>query len=246
MTSSSTDSNESAKFDLFNDNILSNILTHAASNSPQDFCNLRQVNRYLRDVGRSCKFIFETVSLANYPTIIEDKIHMEFHERCVLYGNVEALFRDAMLTMFVRGYVYASFPKFEVAISRGHHGAAYMYGLYGVAFGYFHSKKTGSEVLQIFDFRNTADETLKLLRACRETIAKFLDDLDVEPYMFFNLLRVMDYACHCNDSCHLITKNQYDDKVINFCTCYEKCFWHHEAALFFKSDVWTGALNYFL
>ncbi|OMO50954.1 hypothetical protein CCACVL1_30135 [Corchorus capsularis] len=109
--------------------IVANILSKAASESPEDYANAVLSCKWATMAAKNF-LIFKEVNLAAMDPVPWQKVEVEMLNRCASQGNTEALFRMGLVTFFGRMMDHEEALHFlKKAYNGGHLTAGYMLGL---------------------------------------------------------------------------------------------------------------------
>ncbi|GMI97054.1 hypothetical protein HRI_003374700 [Hibiscus trionum] len=214
------------------EDLLSEILRHAASNSITDFVN----------AGLSCKAfhgasnydnIFENVSMDKFNFVPWRKSERVFQKRCIAAKNAEALYRKGMVDCFSRKKLTSGLRCLKKATEKSHAEAVYAYGIILICLG-GDLRKQGLQIVSSLNLVNSSKRSSRIIANCRSKIERFLSNM----WVYFSLTEPKQVDCNCDREIKKksICSSSFEGKAWetsnDFDHCCDSCFWDREATLF--------------
>ncbi|XWS73591.1 hypothetical protein CRYUN_Cryun02cG0142000 [Craigia yunnanensis] len=221
--------------------MLTEILTHAASNSVTDFVNVKLCCKAFLGAS-NYDHIFENVSMDKLSFVPWNKGEKGFLKRCKDARNAEALYRKGMINYFSRRKAESGLRYLKKAVKKNHVEAIYTYGIILICLG-GELRKQGLQVVSSLNLISSSKRRFRIA-CCRSKTKKFLKCMWVyvslaEPKEYsFNNSKVIGYNCE-----HDITPRrnrsslegqawEASNNLFDNLPCCDSCFWDREAVLF--------------
>ncbi|XP_022728750.1 putative F-box protein At1g67623 [Durio zibethinus] len=217
--------------------MLSEILRHAASNSVSDFVNLKLSCRAFFGAS-NYNHIFENVSMEKHRILPLYKSEQVFFKLCKDAGNPEALYKTGMCNCFNRRQTDSGLRYLKKAVEKGHVEAIYSYGIILICLG-GELQKQGLQVLSSLNLTASSKRSFKIA-SCRSKTQKILSDM----WVFFSLPGPREYSFNeakvVGRNCeHDIPPREHNPwiirtniEIVENLPCCDSCFWDREATLF--------------
>ncbi|XP_022728748.1 putative F-box protein At1g67623 [Durio zibethinus] len=217
--------------------MLSEILRHAASNSLYDFVNLKLSCKAFFGAS-NYNYIFENISMEQYLTLGGCKSQRVFFNLCKDAGNPEALYWEGMRHCFSLWQTDSGLRYLKKAVEKGHVEAIYSYGIILICLG-GELRKQGLQVLSSLNLTASIKRSFKIA-SCRSKTQKLLSLM----WVFFSLPGPREYSfneakvvgLNCE---HDIPPREHDPwlirtniEIVENLPCCDSCFWDREATLF--------------
>ncbi|GMI81855.1 hypothetical protein HRI_001854800 [Hibiscus trionum] len=208
--------------------MLSEILTHVASNSITDFVNFRLSCKAFLEASNHA-YIFGNVSLEKFDFIPRTKSEENFQNLCKAANNPEALYRRGMIDCFSRRKPKSGLRWLRKATERGHVEAIYTYGIILICFG-GKLREEGHQVVKSLGLVKFNKTSLRIVVGCRSKTEKAFSRM----WVYVGLPSPKQVDCGCDRERPKCRGSRMDQawQPSNLCTCYDSCFWDHEATLF--------------
>ncbi|XP_022756707.1 putative F-box protein At1g67623 [Durio zibethinus] len=223
--------------------MLSEILMHAASNSVNDFVNVKLSCKAFLEAS-NYDHIFENVSMKKLSFVPWRKSEKHFLKRCKDARNAEALYRKGMVNYFSRRNAESGLRYLKKAVEKGHVEAIYTYGIILICLG-GELRKQGLQALSSSNLMTSCSKRSFKIASCRSKTKKFLSSMWVyvsldEPKEYcVNNAKVV--CCNCDDhdvaprpNCLSSEGQSWEasNNLVDNLPCCDSCFWNREAALF--------------
>lgn len=211
--------------------IIEKIMQQAASDEFVEFYNTKFVcKRFSRVADQAIR---KKVSLENdnIRRLWGSEKHKVWFEKCLASENPEAMYIKGLELLFTETDPGQSLDYLKQSRLQGYVHGIYAYGLVCIVVG---RRGEGVRVLKHFDLDANEDESLRLIRECRNKMKSL-----------FGRISGFDYGgrvewptrrrCACLHNCLVSTRGRGSwDGNRNYCSCYSLCFWDHEAAVAFQ------------
>ncbi|MFQ6639348.1 hypothetical protein Gotur_016349, partial [Gossypium turneri] len=199
---------------LLPEDMLSEILKHAASNSAADFVNARLSCKAVRAASNYDQ-IFENVSMEKLNFVPWRKSEKVLQKRCEAAQNAEALYRKGMMDCF-------SLREFE-------------FGLHCLRKRPKKVTEQGLRIISSLDLTNSSKRRTRIVTSCRLKTENFLSNM----WVYAALTKPTRISRSCDsdirerpNSSSTSSEGQAWEASKNVGYCCDPCFWDGEATLF--------------
>ncbi|XVF19316.1 hypothetical protein REPUB_Repub11eG0100200 [Reevesia pubescens] len=234
--------------------MLSEILRHAASNSVTDFVNVKQSCKAFLGAS-NYDHIFENVSMDKLSFLVPwRKSEKVFLRICKRARNAEALYRRGMVNYFSRKKAESGLGYLKKAVEKGHVEAIYAFGIILICLGggddqhHHQLRKQGLQVVSSLNVTSSKKTSLRIA-SCRSKTEKLLKSMwvnvplaapkeycvnnakgtDCNPDNNQDITTNPNRLCSENQAWEAEASNHLVDDLI---PCCDSCFWDREAAFF--------------
>ncbi|KAE8705732.1 P-loop containing nucleoside triphosphate hydrolases superfamily protein isoform 1 [Hibiscus syriacus] len=207
--------------------MLTEIVMHAASSSVDDFINVRlSCKAFL--AASNYDQVFENVSMEKVGFVPWRRSERVFEKRCRAAKNAEALYRKGMVDFFSRKKPDSGLHCLKKATEKGHVEAMYAYGIILICLG-GELREQGLRVLSSLDLEKSNKGVSKMIVNCRSKTKKILRCM----WVYETLAAPEGIDCDCDrdrDSSSL--EDEAWEASNNVGHCCDTFFWEREANLF--------------
>ncbi|MBA0720418.1 hypothetical protein Golax_008040 [Gossypium laxum] len=218
---------------LLPEDMLSEILKHAASNSAADFVNARLSCKAVRAASNYDQ-IFENVSMEKLNFVPWRKSEKVLQKRCEAAQNAEALYRKGMMDCFSLREFEFGLHCLKKAAEKGHVEAIYTYGIILICFG-GELREQGLRIISSLDLTNSSKRRTRIVTSCRLKTENLLSNMWV--YAALTEPTRISRSCDSDiterpNSSSTSSEGQAWEASKNVGYCCDPCFWDGEATLF--------------
>ncbi|KAL4282449.1 hypothetical protein GQ457_16G011030 [Hibiscus cannabinus] len=176
------------------EDLLSEILRYAASNSITDFVNTKLSCKAFYEVSNTDQ-IFKNVSMEKFNLIPWRKSERVFQKRCIAAENTEALYRKGMIDCFSRRKSESGLRCLKKATEKGHVETIYAYGIILICFG-GELREQGLQIVSSLNLMNSngMKKSSKTIVNCRSKTERFLSNM----WVYVTLTKSKHVDCNCN------------------------------------------------
>ncbi|GMI92093.1 hypothetical protein HRI_002878600 [Hibiscus trionum] len=205
--------------------LLSKILMHTASNSVTDFVNVQLSCKAFHEASNH-NYIYRDVSMKNVGLRSWSRNERKFQKRCEAANNPEALYILGMFDYLSGMDSESGLRCLKKVAEKGHTEAVYAYGIILICFG-GDLREQGLRIAKTLDLSSFNRINLRDVRVKIKEILHIM-----WKTKNIKLAAPERIDCRCDKNCPRTSGEQRWEPSHNFCTCYDSCFWYHEATLF--------------